>query len=264
LEKGCPTNEGVFKVKIGVIVPVRNSIQFIDECLTSITNQTYGNVSAYVADDLSDDGTYEWLLERPEKYGKLKRNSTRLGWPGNTNSAAKLALEDGCDAIYLAAADDYLHLSCIKILVTYMEELDLDWVVTNAQQVGNGIDVQACQPNPILADFKSWPPLIDKALFRREVWETVGGFSDDVTVPGSWGAAEDWELWIKIFKAGFTNYRVLQELFYYYRMHDAQLWPYRAAIHKQTIELIKRKHPDVWELPGGWDHIVGFDGRYVE
>lgn len=246
-------------MKVGVIVPVRNSIQFIDECLTSVVDQTYENVNAYVADDLSDDGTYEWLLSHPNKYAKLKRNKKRLGWPGNTNSAANLALEDGCDAIYLAAADDYLHLSCIETLVNHMVQSDLDWVVSNAQQVGDGNHVQACQPNPVLADFKTWPPLIDKALFRREVWETVGGFSDDVTVPGSWGAAEDWELWIKIFKAGFTNYLVLDELLYYYRMHNDQLWPHRAAIHEQALELIKSKHPDVWELEGGWDHVVRFD-----
>lgn len=246
-------------MKVGVVVPVRNGVQFIDECLTSVVNQTYADVQAYVTDDLSDDGTYEWLLEHPEKYAKLARNTERLGWPGNTNAAARLALEDGCDAVYLAAADDFLHLSGVEILVGHMTASNLDWVVSNAQQVGTGHAVQVCQSNPILADFKTWPPLIDKALFRRDVWETVGGFSDDVTVPGSWGAAEDWELWIKIFKAGFTNYLVLQESLYYYRMHPDQLWPYRAAIHEQTLDLIKRKHPDVWELPGGWDHIVRFN-----
>lgn len=246
-------------MRIGVALPVRNALPFIGECLDSIRYQTYGDVRAYVAEDQSDDGTYEWLMENQHLMGGIIRNPQRLGWPGSLNAAAQLALEDGCDALFLAAADDYLHQDCISTLLHHLEEGNRDWVVPYAQQVGNGKLMQASQSHPILADFKTWPPLIDKILVRRAVWETVGGYSTDVTVPGSWGAAEDWEFWIKVFKAGFTNYLVLPEPLYYYRMHSDQLWPYRAAIHTQTVELIRQKHPDVWELPGGWDHDVRFE-----
>lgn len=244
-------------MRVGIVLPVRNSIAFIEECLTSIRNQTYDDVYAYVADDISDDGTYEWLKNNPSFYENLKRNSSRLGWPGNTNSAAQLAIEDGCDALYLMAADDYIHPNCIKALVTQLERNEKDWVVPYALVVGEGshphIGTQMIsQTNAILADFKTWPPLIDKILIRTHIWEEIGGFSTDVSVPNSWGAAEDWEFWIKIFKSGYTNYHVIPENLYFYRIHPDQLWPAREAIHQQTIELIKNKHPDVWELPGGW------------
>lgn len=246
-------------MKVGVAVPVYNARPYIEECLVSVVNQTYSNVQAYCSDDQSDDGSFEWLLDNPELAPSISRNAQRKGWPINQNSAVKLALNDGCDAIFLLSADDLLAPHCIDTLVDVLGS-DMDWVVPYNQVFGFGNPtIQASQPEPILADFKTWPPLTDKMLMRRQVWETVGGFSTDVTVPGSWGCAEDWEFWIKVFKAGFLNFVIHPEPLYYYRMHEGQLWPSRAAIHEQSVELIRQKHPDVWELPGGWDHDVRFE-----
>lgn len=247
-------------MKVGVVIPVYNGIKYIGECLASINRQTYTNVQAYIADDISDDGTYEWLLDNPRLYGRLKRNETRLGWPGNTNSAAALAIEDGCDAIMLMAADDYLRDDAIQVMVLCMKAGNLDWTVPWIKQVGTVRgDIMCSQPNPTLADFKTWPPLVDKAMFRSDVWQTVGGYSDDVTIEGNWGGAEDWELWIKVFKAGYTNFFVIDDPLYFYRVHDEQLNSTRASIHEQAVELIKKKHPDVWELPGGWGVEPNFE-----
>lgn len=232
-------------VKVGVAVPARNALRYIETLLTTITAQTYP-CAAYICDDASDDGMTQFLLDRPDWYRHMVRSDERLGWPGSMNRAASMAFADGCDAILVAAADDFLRLDCVEQCVRALQRHD--WVIPYSQQVGAENVVQVSQEHITLADFAVWPPLTDKAMFRRHVWEGVGGYSTDVMVPGSWGAAEDWEFWIKIWKAGFTDYGVIKSPLYYYRMHPEQLGLQRAAIHDQTIALIRAKHPDVWAL----------------
>jgi GT2 family glycosyltransferase len=239
-------------MKVGIAVPARNAVRYIETLLTTINAQTYP-CAAYIADDCSDDGMAQFLKDRPTWYRRVSRNPARLGWPGTLNRAAAMAFADGCDAVFIAAADDFLRLDCVEKCVAALE--GRDWVVPYSQQVGGENVVQVSGEEITLADFAVWPPLTDKVLVRREVWETVGGYSTDITVPGSWGAAEDWEFWIKVWKAGYTNYGVIKDPVYYYRMHPEQLGLQRAAIHDQTIALIRAKHPDVWALSPERTHL---------
>jgi len=232
-------------MKVGIAVPARNAVRYIETLLTTVNAQTYP-CAAYIVDDASDDGMTQFLRDRPGWYRRMARSEERLGWPRALNYAATLAFDDGCDALFVAAADDFLRLDCVEQCVRALQRHD--WVVPYSQQVGAENVIQASQEHITLADFAVWPPLTDKAMFRREVWQAVGGYSTDIQVPGSWGAAEDWEFWIKVWKAGFTDYTVIKDPLYYYRMHPEQLGLQRAAIHDQTIALIRAKHPDVWAL----------------
>ncbi len=233
-------------LKVGVIVPTYNSKPTLEMLLETVSAQTYPNTFAYISDDASDDGTREFLGLRPTWYRTYAYYQDRGGWPVNTNRAAALAVADGCDAIQIAAADDFLRLDCIEKGVEALH--GRDFVIPLSQQVGAENVVQRSQEGAVLADFRDWCPLIDKALIRKHVWEGVGGYSTDVTIPERpWGCAEDWEFWVKVFKAGFTNYTVVQHPTYYYVMHDQQLGRGRELVHEKTVEVIRRKHPDVWQ-----------------
>jgi len=238
-------------VKVGVAVPVRNALPYLGRCLSSIQEQTYP-CGAYVVEDVSDDDTWRYLRDHPASYRQVLRNRERMGWPSSLNRAARAAIDDGCDAVFTMNADDYLHPECIARCVDALHA-GHDWAVVYAQQVGGENTLQVSKENATLADFGVWPPLVNYALIRGVVWDTVGGYSNDVTVPGSYGCAEDWEFWIKVFKAGFTRYAVVKEPLYFYVMHPGQLHEQRPRLHAQTVELIRRKHPDVpWNPAMPW------------
>lgn len=238
-------------MKVGVIIPVRNARPWIGEMLESIQAQTRP-VGAYLAEDWSDDGTWEWLRTRPDLYTVMERNPRRVGWAGGLNAAAALAFADGCDAILTASADDRLRPACILRCADAMTAGSLDFVVPYAQQFDGADHIQASLPDATIADFAVWPPLIDKALIRREVWQTVGGYSPEATLPGSWGAAEDWEFWIKVWKAGHTRYAVIEEPLYMVRVHPGQLSNTRGDLHARTVDLFRRLHPDLpWTSDSG-------------
>lgn len=243
-------------MKVGVVVPARNALRTIETLLDTCRDQTYP-CSVYIADDASDDGMTQFLLDRPTWYRRLAVLSQQTGWPGATNAAAQLAIRDGCDAVQIAAADDFLRLDAIERLVAELP--GRDFVVPVSQQVGEQGAKQVSQPDATIEMFCQpwgehagpWCPLIDKALIRSSVWSAVGGYSSDVTIPARpWGCAEDWEFWIKVFRAGFTSYAVVEPAVYYYVMHAGQLGRGRELVHDLTLAALRRKHPDLpWEDP---------------
>ncbi|WP_225825583.1 glycosyltransferase family 2 protein [Streptomyces naphthomycinicus] len=239
-------------MKVGVIIPVRNARPWIGEMLESIQAQTHP-AQAYLAEDRSDDGTFEWLREHPGLYAKMSRNRARKGWAGSLNAAARLALADGCDALFTASADDRLHPECIARCVAVLgADGGRDFVVPWAQQFGEADHVQASLPDCGLDDLVVWPPLIDKALIARATWEAVGGYSPKATLPGSYGSAEDWEFWIRVWKAGLTRYAVVEQPLYFVRVHPGQLSHDRGEWHGATVDLFRKLHPDLpWTADSG-------------
>jgi GT2 family glycosyltransferase len=232
-------------VKIGVIIPARNALPWLPEMLASIQAQTH-RAHAYIAEDRSDDGTHEWLREHPETWAGMRRNRARKGWAGSLNAAAAVALADGCDAVFTASADDRLHPECIARCVAVLgADGGRDFVVPYAQQFGEADHVQASLPDAGLDDFVRWPPLIDKALIRSHVWQYLGGYSAKATPPGTYGTAEDWDWWIRVWKAGFTRYAVVEKPLYFVRVHPGQLSGGRAEHHGATVALLRKLHPDL-------------------
>ena len=80
------------------------------------------------------------------------------------------------------------------------------------------------------------------SMVRREVWETSGGFDEgEVLRKGQ----EDWELWIKAYKAGY-RFLHTHEIWFDYRVRNASLTNadsierYRAA-----RQYIYNKHADI-------------------
>ena len=241
-------------MKVGVIIPARNALPYLGEMLDSIHSQTHA-AHAYIAEDRSDDGTWEWLTKNRDLWTGLRRNRRRLGWAGSLNAAAATALADGCDAVFTASADDRLHPECIARCVAALgADGGRDFVVPHAQQFGEADTVQASLPDATLDDFAQWPPLIDKALIRREVWEQVGGYSPAATPPGTYGTAEDWDWWIRVWKAGFTRYSVVEQPLYFVRVHPGQLSGARSEHHAATVDLLRTLHPDLpWtDASGQW------------
>jgi GT2 family glycosyltransferase len=224
-----------------VALPVRNALRYVETCLTSIAAQMYP-AAAYLQDDASTDGTFEFLVDRPGWYRTLRRNETRLGWPRTLNAAARLAFDDGCDAVFVANADDFLRLDCVAKAVGMMRVMGHDWVVTTAQQIGAENVVQASKAYATVGDFADYPPLVNYGLYSRRAWETVGGYATDVTLPGSYGFKEDWDFHVRLLRAGFT-YGVVSEPVYYYVMHPGQLHKDGATRLRAARRLVHRKHP---------------------
>lgn len=229
--------------RIGVIIPARNVLKYIETGITSIHRQMQP-CNLYICDDDSDDGTFEFLHERPTWWNGLAKNLNRRGWPATLNEAGALAVADGCDYLFIMNADDFLRLDCIKLCWEQMVRGGFDAVTVWTQQLG----AENVKQTP-LVDFPitlekltgRWCPIPNQALVKAEHWVNVGGYSLDVTPSGCWGYTEDWDFWIKWVKAGYTI-GIVEEPAYYYLMHPGQLHEDGVGRHEEARNLTLGKH----------------------
>lgn len=246
-------------MKVGVIVPVRDAMAWIEALVETVRAQTWRGpgrrVGLYLADDWSTDGLWEFLQARPSWWDRYDLTPARLGWAGALNHAADMAIGDGCDAVMTCSADDFLRVdaveACVETLRAGVDGMPAGFCIATSREVGGSNVVQRSREGAVLADFGRWPPVTDKALIPVGLWRRVGGYSTDCTPSGTFGSAEDWEFWIKVWKAlvGPSRfppaYRCTADPVYYWRVHPGQLSHGRPETHAAALDMIMAKHPDV-------------------
>lgn len=235
-------------IKVGVALPIYNAINYIEQCLYSLVDQTYP-VTIYMVDDASTDSrngytVHDFLSSRLNNWLKghvLERNEENLGWPKTLNKAAKLAIDDGCDVIFNMNADDWLRIDAIAKMINALKN-NCDWVNCYGQQVGGPNVIMESKENLNIQDFMEATPLTSWGLIRSEAWQDVGGYSEDVYIDDSIKAGyEDWEFWLKMYKAG-KSHVVVKEPLYFYRMHPDQLHIKTTGQHELARQKILNKH----------------------
>ena len=111
-------------IKVSIIVPVYNVEKYLEECLNSLEQQTYKNISVI----LINDGSTDRSKDIAEEYVNRNKNFVLINKKnGGLSSARNAGLEysDGKYVLFLDS-DDYLIESAIEELVIYSEENKLD------------------------------------------------------------------------------------------------------------------------------------------
>lgn len=113
------------KPKLSIVVPVYNVEAYLDECLQSLTNQTFKDIEIVCVNDGSTDGSARIL----EKY---RKNDRRIKVVGKAkNEGLLLARRDGVyaaagDHVVFVDSDDYLDLSACRTIEELLEKDDCD------------------------------------------------------------------------------------------------------------------------------------------
>jgi glycosyltransferase involved in cell wall biosynthesis len=120
---------------VSVIIPAYNVEAYIQECLDSISNQTYKNIEILVCNDGSTDNTLEILKNyrdgRIRIYNVVKNRGV---------SAARNILLKQAQGQYIVYqdSDDISYLNRIEVLVKYLNETDFVFVCTALKWLHNG------------------------------------------------------------------------------------------------------------------------------
>ena len=93
---------------VSILIPTYNSVDFVEDTVRSIMNQTYTNIEIVIVDDASTDGTMKILekLSKEDKRIKLSQNKKNLGITDNMNNGIHkcigkyIAILDGDDWAY--------------------------------------------------------------------------------------------------------------------------------------------------------------------
>ncbi len=121
---------------VSIILPAYNVEKYIDDCLTSLTSQSYKNLEIIAVDDDSTDSTYEKLQDwaRKDKRIKLFHNEKNQGAALTRERALK---EVTGEYIMFVDSDDYISPSYIKAMVRAARKSGADAVFNNSVVVDN-------------------------------------------------------------------------------------------------------------------------------
>lgn len=219
--------------KISVILPVYNGEQYLAEALESILSQTYTNLEVIIVDDCSTDHTAE-IIERYINHDQRIRcikNSVNLKLPRTLNVGFANATGD-----YLTwTSDDNKYKTDALERMAYQldAKLNIDMVYadytaidTNGRIIG---EVQLGDPYGLL-----YGNVIGGCfLYKRDLLDRVGEYDPNLFL------AEDYDYWIRIWKAGTIVH--MHENLYFYRRHEGSLTASRhEQIYNQTYRLVEK------------------------
>jgi glycosyltransferase involved in cell wall biosynthesis len=206
-----------------IIVPVYNAVNYIEDCLESILNQSYQNYELVVMDDCSTDGTWQKVGDICNRYNgsfSMCRNEYRTDCAlANFVKAIELFSFDREDILCLVDGDD--RLSDGEVL-TYLNEVyqDPDIWLTYGQYVPfSGTYPPYCKP---VLDTRTYRRSRDwrtshLRTIKRKLWDRI----DDNDLRGKGGkyykrVADAAYLYPAIEMCGEKHFKFIERVLYIY------------------------------------------------
>ena len=224
---------------VTVVIPVHDQVQFLEETLASVYEQTHPSWEIIVVDDGSTDPeTVRFLdsLDRPRL--RLIRQSN-MGLPGARNTGMRLARGD--HLVPLDSDDELEPEFMTKLLVALESAPNAGYAHCLARLHGDIDAVWVPRPfNPYWQLMGNG--IIGCVLLRAIAWEAVGGYDETMTAGN-----EDWDLWLRLMEAGWDQVSVPEPLFKY-RKHGVSMSVTTEARFEEGRRMLRDRHPDLYEI----------------
>lgn len=201
---------------VSIIIPVYNLENYIENCLNSIINQTYGNLEIICVDDGSKDRSGEIIKAMAEK-------DSRIIYIRQENAGVSAARNNGLDNakgdyIMFADGDDYMHFQAVEILVRCIEEKQCNMIFAL-----NKATFKTDEEMNMISQY-NFTKIDSDTLFEngtdRAVWNKIfrKDVLNDLRFPVGFANGEDFNYMLRLFyKCGDNlGYRIDCVLYYYY------------------------------------------------
>ncbi|MEN6473080.1 MAG: glycosyltransferase [Syntrophaceae bacterium] len=197
---------------VSIVIACHNSAPWIDEAIQSAMNQAYRNIEVIVVDDGSTDDSREIVSKYAVKL-ICKEN-------GGVSSARNLGIQHARgEWICCLDGDDMLKPEYVERCMDLRDSAEIigSWM----QELGGMNRTIPTPDNPTADDFKVGNRIHCASLFRRDLWERVGGYDTDLGgVP--YLGYEDWDLWLRITELTGARVRIVPEPLLVWRRRPGQ------------------------------------------
>lgn len=211
---------------VSVVIPCFNYGRYVEEAVHSVLRQTFRNLEVLVVEGGSTDGETPERVRRLERAGLplvrvLYRDGPHLAGSNRNHGIAQARGRYIC----CLDADDLLDPTYLETAVFLLEFGRFDFVSPSVRSFGQSRELW-------LVSEPAWPVILREnrvstvAVFRRKIWEAIGGYRD-------WGKGEqylpeDWDFWIRAVAAGFRG-AAIREPLHQYRVRPGSLSRDRTA-----------------------------------
>ena len=125
--------------RVGIIIPVYNTVDYLDKCINSIINQSYINIVLFLIDDGSTDNSGIVCDEYSTKDNRINTIHIENSGPAKARNIGLSSIEkEDVKYVLFVDSDDYLEKNAIQILVDKAEYAGADIVVGVSCGLRNG------------------------------------------------------------------------------------------------------------------------------
>ena len=203
---------------VSVVIPCYNSAHFLPDTLQSVFAQTVENPEIIVVDDGSVDHTRAYIegvmARHPDRRLRLLTQAN-----GGVASARNLGIAAAQGPYILPLdADDLIEPTMLASCAAVLDkEAHVSIVYTDRCDFG---DVEQVYAAGIFAleRLKYFNQIAYCSLFRKSMWEDVGGYRPNVS------GFDDWDFWIASAARGFQGKHLPEPLVRHRRHRSSQLW----------------------------------------
>ncbi|MEP7250751.1 MAG: glycosyltransferase family A protein [Ginsengibacter sp.] len=197
--------------KISIIIPCYNHGKFIKEAVRSVETCTEKDLYEIII--LNDGSTDEYTIEQLKKLsteGYHVINQENKGLGAARNNAIKRARGE---YILPLDSDNEIRPEYIYESIKILDKQDHIAVVYS-----DAISFGESSKRIVAGEFNLQKLMIGNyidacAVYRRSVWENVGGYDENMPVMGM----EDWDFWLNISLQGY-EFHYIPEMFFEYRV----------------------------------------------
>lgn len=199
--------------KVSIISGIYNCQNTLAMAADSMFTQSFSDWEWILCDDGSTDQTYEIAKRLAESDPRIRvmKNCENMGLAATLNECLQLAAgpyiarmdgDDLCPAERLEQEVDFLDENPEFAMVS-------GWMECFDEQGTYGL--VKYPEKPVHADFVKRSRFCHAAsMIRREVLESLGGYS----ITSDTYRVEDYDLWVRLYEAGYKGYNIQQILYY--------------------------------------------------
>ncbi len=215
--------------RVSVVIPCYNQAEYLPDAIRSALAQTYPDVEVVVVNDGSPDDTSEVARRYPEVV-LVEQENKGLSAARNAGIAASTG-----QYILPLDADDMIHPTYLEKAVPLFTT-GVGIVRAYQQNFGDDDTAYALPEVRTVYDILPRNAICCASVFRRDLWEKVGGFDEAMK-----SGYEDWEFWIRIL-AKKKQVRTIPEVLFFYRKHGRSMVDDAVEAHQDIFDYIVNKH----------------------
>ena len=226
---------------VSIIVPVYNAEKYLDETVSSIICQTYNNIEIILVDDGSSDSSGE----RCDAWEKIDDRITVIHTENKGPSAARnrgISIPKG-DYILPVDSDDLIGASYVEKAAKVLDsDEEIGIVYCRAHLFGDMSDEWNI-PNFSVTEMLVSNCIFCSAMFRKNDWEVVGGYSSAMNY-----GLEDYDFWLSILSLQRKVFQIPEVLFWYRRHSGSrnEIFEENPLWVKETNNLKYIRHKDLY------------------